>query len=118
MVLKINNVDLSEYIASYSPYKNTMVTNEQRNAKGTLTFDIVSSKTKIECQTIDNLTETQVQEILSAVESYKVSCQYRDTATGTSKTINAYVPDLKPEPKQIIDGKTIYNSFGITVIEM
>ncbi len=117
-VLIINNVDISSYLSSYKPYPNTMVTNEERNAKGDLTFDIVKKKAKIECTVMDGLTETEVQTILNAVDSYKVSCQYRDTRTGIMKTINAYVPDPQPEPKTIKAGKTIYGEFPLTVIEM
>ena len=117
-VLIINGVDVSKYLEKYKPYPNTMVKNEDRNAKGDLTFDIVNQKIKIECSVKDGLSESAVQIILNAVASYKVTCQYRDTKTGTLKTISAYVPDLQPEPKRIINGKTIYNGFNLNVIEM
>lgn len=117
-VLIINNVDVSAYLSAYKPYPNTMVTNEQRNAKGDLTFDIVTKKAKIECSTRENLSESEVQIILNAVAGYRVSCQYRDTKTGTMKTISAYVPDPQPEPSAIVMGKTVYKEFALTVIEM
>ena len=117
-VLIINGVDISKYLSNYKPYPNTMVKNEDRNAKGDLTFDIVNQKAKIESSVKDELPEADVQVILNAVSSYKVTCQYRDTRTGTMKTINGYVPDPQPEPKQIISGKTVYNGFNLNVIEM
>lgn len=117
-VLIINGVDVSKYLSSYKPYPNTMVTNEERNAKGDLTFDIVNKKTKIESTVKAGLKESDVQIILNAVDSYKVTCQYRDTRTGIMKTINAYVPDPQPEPKIIKAEKTIYGEFALTVIEM
>lgn len=117
-VLIINGVDVSKYLSSYKSYPNTLVTNEERNAKGDLTFDIVNKKIKIESTVREGLTESEVQAIINAVASYKVTCQYRDTKTGNMKTISAYVPDPQPEPKEIRPGKTIYNSFALTVIEM
>ena len=50
MVLKINNVDITPYLTKYKPYPNTMVTNEGRNAKGKMSFDIVAKKAKIETE--------------------------------------------------------------------
>lgn len=95
-----------------------MVKNEDRNAVGDLTFDIVNQKAKVETTVSDDLPEADVQVILNAVSSYKVTCQYRDTRTGMMQTINGYVPDPQPEAKQIIEGKTTYNGFNLNVIEM
>lgn len=117
MILEINGVDISIYVSKYKAYPNTMVTNENRNAKGTLTFDIVGKKVKIET-TIMPLPEKDVQIILNAVERYIVTCRYRDTKTGALKTIKAYVPDPQPEPITIKAGKTIYSEFALNIIEM
>lgn len=118
-MLEINGIDLTEYLAQgFKCYPNTMVTNEERNAKGRLNFDIVATKVKIEAPVLP-LKLLDVQKILNAVSSYVVTARYRDIRTNTLKTISAYVPDLQPE-LDYRDDKGIfhYKSFLLTVIEM
>ena len=116
MVLEINGLDITKYLKSYKPYPNTMVTNEGRNAKGTMSFDIVAKKMKIET-TIEEMPADKAREILNAVSSYKVTCRYLDIRTGTVKTINAYVPDPQPGYK-VVGGQPRCEEFTLNIIEM
>lgn len=116
MILEINGLDISNYLKSYKPYPNTMVTNEGRNAKGTMSFDIVAKKVKIET-TIWELPAAKARQILNAVNSYKATCRFLDIRTGTIKTISAYVPDPQPNYK-VVGGTPWCEEFTLNIIEM
>lgn len=116
MVLKIGNLDITPYLTKYKPYPNTMVTNEGRNAKGTMRFDIVATKAKIETEVMPLPVATS-RSILSAVSGYTVTCQYLDVESGTMKTISAYVPNPQVE-YEIIDGSERCKAFSLNIIEM
>ena len=116
MVLKINNVDIPPYLTKYKPYPNTMVTNEGRNAKGKMSFDIVAKKAKIETE-VEPLPLETARIILNAVSGYTATCQYLDVFSGTMKTISAYVPDPQPE-YEVIGGQAWCKAFALNVIEM
>ena len=116
MVLKIGSLDITPYLTKYKPYPNTMVTNEGRNARGTMCFDIVATKAKIETEVM-RLPVATARLILSAVSGYTVTCQYLDVESGTLKTINAYVPNPQVE-YEIIDGSERCKAFTLNIIEM
>ncbi len=116
MVLKIGSLDITPFLTKYKPYPNTMVTNEGRNAKGTMCFDIVATKEKIETEVMA-LPIATARLILNAVSEYTVTCQYLDIESGTLKTISAYVPNPQVE-YEVIDGSEYCKAFALNIIEM
>lgn len=114
--LILGGLDITPHLTKYKPYRNTMVTNEERNAKGTLLFDIVAHKVKIETE-IESLPAAVARSILAAVSSYTVTCRYYDIEAGQMKTIQAYVPDPQPD-YFLIAGKEWCGAFSMNIIEL
>lgn len=117
-LLKINNVDLTKYIKSegYGVTEEVLVSDGGRNAKGTMTFDIIARKQKIEVQ-FEQLHETDVQVILNAIASYVVTADYYNPKTHTIKRINGYVTTPKIE-YNIYNKAKLCKEFSLSIIEM
>lgn len=116
--LRVNNVNLSDYVQSLRIGFETLVSEDSgRNAAGNTVIDIVNRKDKVYI-TFRPMNQTEMASVLSAKAPFVVSTTYLNPKTGTNKTINCYTNTPEPEFYRIIDGKILYKPLSLNLIEM
>lgn len=89
----------------------------QRNARGTMTIDIIARKTQITCDFLP-LDDTQMRALLNVLYPYSnIPVTYRDARTGQIRTITAYSGDYDIV-YNTIRKKVLYNEISVTLTEM
>ena len=116
-VLKINNTDVSDLVKSLKPSYETLVSdNSGRNANGDTVIDIVNRKVKLNV-TFRPMDDTEMANLLAAIEDYVINVTYRDPKTNSNKTISCY--HGTPEPDYyFINSRVFYKDMQLNFIQL
>lgn len=92
MLLKIGNIDFSDFVADLKVDKNYLTSDfSGRNAAGTMVIDVVASKYKISV-TFRTMTVSEAQSLLSALSGYaNLSITFMNPFTNATTTITSYI---------------------------
>lgn len=116
--LKINNIDVSNYVKSLKIGYETLVSdNSGRNANGDTVIDIINRKVKVYV-TFRSLFNHEMETVLDSIKDYVVNVSYRDAKTNEIKTINVYTGTPEPEYYCILPDRVIYKEMSLNFIEL
>lgn len=117
MYFKINNADFSHLVSGLKIGYETLVSeNSGRNAAGDTVLDIVNKKKKLYI-TFRHTTNSEMKELMTAIQDYVVVVSYLDPITQTLETFTAYTGTPEPEYYTISD-KTIFKPMSLNFIEL
>lgn len=115
---KIGNTDLSKYVSALKVGTETIVSDDSgRNANGDTVLDIVTTKKKVYI-TFRPMFDSEMIEVMTAVNPFVITVQYRDPLTGSLDTITCYTGTPEPEYYTIQQGKVLYKPMNLNFIEM
>lgn len=118
MYFKINNTDFSSLVSGLKVGYEVLVSdNSGRNANGDTVIDIVNRKVKLYV-TFRHTTDTEMDNLLAAVEDYVVNVSFLAPKTKALTTIKAYIGTPEPEYYTIQNNKTIYKPMSLNFIEL
>ena len=117
--LKIDDKDFSSLVSGLKVGFETLVSdNSGRNAAGDTVIDVINKKVKLYV-TLRHTLRTEMEEFLSAIDSYVVDVSFLNPKTNTLQTITAYTGTPEPEYYTIQgDSKTIYKPMSLNFIEL
>lgn len=116
--LKINNVDVSNLVSGLKIGYEVLVSDKSgRNANGDTVIDIINRKVKVYA-TFTPMFDADMKKLLSAIKDYVVSITYRDSETGSNKTITCYCGTPEPEYYTIQDSKVLYKQMTLNFIQL
>lgn len=117
MYFKINDTDFSHLVSGLKVGYETLVSeNSGRNANGDTVIDVINRKTKVYI-TFRHTTNSEMAELLAAIDDYVVSVSFLNPQTNALSTITAYTGTPEPEYYTISD-KTIYKPMSLNFIEL
>lgn len=117
ILLKFNDVDLTDYLASYADEENVLVKDEGRNARGNLRLTILNRKHKLYATT-KYLTEAEMNIVRGAVSSFVGTTEFWDSKTGNQKIATMYVSTPKSEFYTNRQENGLYKPISINFIEL
>ncbi len=119
-LVKIGGLDVTEWIKEEGLHisPKVMVSEKsQRNARGTMTIDIIARKTQITCDFMP-LDDAQMRALLNVLYPYSnIPVTYRDVRTGQNRTIVTYSGDYDVV-YCMARKKILYNEISVTLTEM
>lgn len=116
--LKINGVDLSNITSGLKIGYETLVSSDSgRNAAGNTVLDVVNQKIKVYA-TFRYMSETEMKELLGAIESYVINVEFINPKTNQMKSITAYTGTPEPEYFTLQDGRRLFKSMNLNFIEL
>ena len=117
MYFKINDTDFSHLVSGLKVGYETLVSeNSGRNANGDTVIDVINHKIKVYI-TFRHTTNSEMAELLAAIDDYVVSVSFLNPQTNALSTITAYTGTPEPEYYTISD-KTIYKPMSLNFIEL
>lgn len=113
----VNGKDLSRFVNSLKVGYETLVSEDSgRNANGDTVIDVINNKRKVYVG-FRHLLDTEMREILGAIEDYVVTVKFLDPKTAKLTEITAYIGTPEPEYYTISD-KTLYKPMTLNFIEL
>ena len=117
MYFKINDTDFSHLVSGLKVGYETLVSeNSGRNANGDTVIDVINRKIKVYI-TFRHTTNSEMAELLAAINDYVVSVSFLNPKTNALSSITAYTGTPEPEYYTISD-KTIYKPMSLNFIEL
>lgn len=117
MYFKINDTDFSHLVSGLKVGYETLVSeNSGRNANGDTVIDVINRKIKVYI-TFRHTTNSEMAELLAAIDDYVVSVSFLNPQTNALSSITAYTGTPEPEYYTISD-KTIYKPMNLNFIEL
>lgn len=114
----INGVDFSDKVSSMKVATETLVSeNSGRNANGDTVIDVVNTKKKVYI-TFRHMFESEMRELLAAIQDYVVQVGFRNPLTGGTSVITAYTGTPEPDYYTIQPGNVMYKPLNLNFIEL
>ena len=117
ILAKIGSFDLTPFIKSYQLDYNVLVKDEGRNARGNLTLTVLNRKAKVNL-VFRPLNETEMKNILVAIQPFVFTVEYWDAQTQTQKTASMYVNTASPNFYTNAGEVGIFNDMSLNFIEL
>lgn len=115
-VLKIGGVEMPTP-SEMTPLEYDIMNEAGRDAKGTMHFDYVCTKQKLECSW-KYLSQNDMTKISNAIKAHVLKVTFIDPSTGSSQTLNMYKGDRSRPILKFESGKASYKDFKVNFIEM
>lgn len=116
--LKINGTDVSHLVKGLKVgYETLVADNSGRNANGDTVLDVINRKVKLYV-TFRPMDGSDMQSLLSTFANYVIPVTYRDSKSGTDKTITCYTGTPEPEYYWILGDNVLYKEMQLNFIEM
>lgn len=116
--LKINGTDVSHLVKGLKVGYETLVAEDSgRNANGDTVLDIINRKVKLYVS-FRPMNGSEMSTLLSTFSSYVIPVTYRDSKTGSLKTITCYTGTPEPEYYWILADQVLYKQMDLNFIEM
>lgn len=118
MLLKINGVDLTNYVKSLKiDYEVIVSSNSGRNASATMCYDIVGRKDKLNV-VFRPTNENEMSTLLNLIYGYEVTLTYWNARTKSEKTIQAYINTPSPDIYTWQANKKLFKDLSVNFIEL
>jgi hypothetical protein len=118
MILKINGTDVSTLVKSFRVGYETLVSSDSgRNANGDTVIDVVNQKVKLYV-TFRAMEQPDMNKVMAALSGYVIPVTYRDSKTGSEKTITCYHGTPEPEYYFIHSDRVLFKDMNLNFIEL
>ena len=118
MYFKIGDKDFSHLVSQMKVGHETLVSDKSgRNAKGEMFIDLVSKKFKIYI-TFRYMSDTEMNEVLQAIDNYIINITFLNPIDKKMKTIKCYTGTPEPDAYTIQDTRILYKPMSLNFIEL
>lgn len=114
--LKIDNIDYSMYVSGLKVGSKSNY-NAQTNAAGNTVVDYINTKKTVSVNIIP-LDDSVMKSLLTAINKFNVSLEFRNPTTGALEKINAIIPDSEIDYYTIRADKVFYKALTLTFTEL
>lgn len=116
--LKINGTDVSHLVKGMKiGYETLVAENSGRNANGDTVLDVINHKIKVYV-TFRPMDDHDMKTLLATFEDYVIPVTFRNSKTGTDKTITCYTGTPEPDYYWIQGNSVLYKEFQLNFIEL
>ena len=118
MYFRVNGIDLSHLVSGLKVGYETLVSeNSGRNANGDTVIDVVNTKRKVYVS-FRYMTNAEMTTLLSAINDYVVSVDFRNPATNALMNITAYTGTPEPDYYTIQENMVVFKPMNLNFIEL